>query len=118
EGMIAGEQLLEYHRTAELVTAVINYPTGLLWRHIAHRSAHRNRLANTRPRLQRTRNPKVREDQAMIFLVNQNIFRFDIAMNDRAWACMGVVKRVCQLMKIMDCLTRGKRPVRFRQARA
>ena len=116
--MVAGEHLVQHHRAAKLVTAWINHPAGLLRGHVADRAAHRNRLAYTRTRLQRTRDSKIGNDQARIFLVNQYIFRFDITMNDRAWTRMCVVKCAGQLMKIVQRLTGGKRPVRFCQPRA
>src|SRR5437588_9522052 len=99
ERMVAGQHLVQYHRAAELVTAGVYHAACLLWCHIAYRTAHGNRFADPDPRFQGPRNAKIGDYQAVVLLMDQNIFRFDITMNDRARACMGIVERAHQLME-------------------
>src|SRR2546423_9282780 len=94
ERMIAGEHLVEHHSAAILIAARIDDAAGLLRGHIANGTAHCDSSTKERARLQRASNAKVGDNQTVIFLVQQNIFRLDIAVNDRARAGMSIEERL------------------------
>src|SRR5689334_5948352 len=102
--MIASQHLIEHHGTPILIAAWIYNAARLFRSHIANGSAYRNGLTNTRTRLQRTSNTKVSNHQAMIFLVNKNIFGFDVTMNHGTLARMGIVQSLGELMKVVNGL--------------
>src|SRR5579859_225560 len=116
--MVAGEHLIEHHRAAILIAARVNDTPGLFGRHIADRAANRYRLADASTRLQRASNTEIGNNQAMIFLMKQNIFWLNIAMDDRAWTSMGIMQRLSELMKIMQCFLSGKRTIGLSKAGA
>src|SRR5207245_6452606 len=102
--MVACQHLVEHHRATELVAAWINYSACLLRCHVAHRATHRYCLAYARAWLQGARNPKVGNNQAAIFLVNQNVLWLDVTMNERTRARMCILVLTCQLWKIGICI--------------
>src|SRR5579875_50850 len=118
ERMVASKHFIQYHSTAKLVAARVHDTTRLFRSHITHGTAHRNRLADTRTRLQGACNAEISDHQAMILLVDQNIFRLDIAVNNRARAGMRVVEGAGQLVEVANSFSRRQWPIHDRHARA
>src|SRR5579875_2118782 len=100
--VVASEHLVEHDSAAELIAARVYNATGLFWSHIANRSTHCDRFADACAWLQRARDAKIGDDQAAILLVNEDVFRLDIAMDHRARAGMGIKERPGQLVKVRD----------------
>src|SRR6266568_1542013 len=102
--MIAGQHLIKNNRTAKLIATGIDDARRLFRGHVADRAAYCNGLTHARSRLQRASNTKIGNDQTMVFLVDQNIFRLDIAMDNGAWARVCIIQRLRELVKMMNRL--------------
>src|SRR5690242_11823636 len=109
--MIASQHLIEYNRTAKLIATGIDDTGCLFWSHVADSAAYCDGLTYARSRLQRAGNTKIGNDQTMVFLVDQNIFRLDIAMDNGAWARVGIIQRLRELVKMMNRFLRWQGPV-------
>jgi hypothetical protein len=98
------------------MASILGGNSGLFGSHIADGTAHRHRLAHTSAGFQQARNAEIRNHQTPIFLVNQDILRLNITMNDRARARVGVVQCAAQLLEVIDGLWRGQWAVGAGQA--
>ena len=111
--MIACQHLVQHDRAAILIAAWIDNAACLFRRHVAHRPAHGNRLSYPRARLQGAGNTKIRDHQAIIFWMNQDVLRFYIAVDDRTRPRVRVVESVDKLVKVIHCLRSGQRTTCF-----
>src|SRR5712691_3297353 len=109
ERMIACEHLIEHHSAPVLVAAWINNAAALLGSHIANRAAYRDGSAKERTGFQSACDPEIGNYQPMIFLMDQDVLRFDVPMDHRASSGMGVRKRMSELTKVMAGFQQRKR---------
>src|SRR6266571_2042005 len=111
--MVAREHLVQHDCTTVLVAAWIDDAAGLLRCHVADCATHSDSLPNLCAWLQRAGDAEVGDDQAVVLLMNQDVLRLNVAMNDRAGPCMCVVECVYKLMEVMNSFSRGKWPIHF-----
>src|SRR5712692_520895 len=109
--MVACKHLVQHDCTTILVAAWIDDAAGLLRCHVADCATHSDSLANLCAWLQRAGDAEVGDHQSVVLLMNQDVLRLNIAMDDRARSCMCVVERVYKLMEVMNGLSRGKWPI-------
>ena len=111
--MIARQHLVQHNGAAILITTRIDYTGGLFRSHIAHCSSDRDCLPNRGARLQGASNTEIRNYQATVFWMNQNVFRFDITVNHRPWPGMRIVERAHKLVKIAHGFRCRQGTIRF-----
>src|SRR5437899_12125889 len=100
--MIACQHLVQHNGSAKLVAAWIDNTAGLLRCHIPYCPTHSNCLPDLCSWFQGASNTKIGDNQSVIILVNEDILRFDITMDNGTWSCVCIVERIHQLMEVSD----------------
>ena len=114
--MIPGQHLIKHHSAAVLVATGVYNAGCLFGGHVAHGTAHGDGLAEAGTGFQGARDPEIGDYQTRIFLVDQNILRFNVAVNNGTWSRMCIIQCIGELVKIMDRFGRGKRTIGLSEA--